>query len=108
VTSSESGEPVDFDGDEGWYTDPYDRHEARWMSVGEPTALVRDGDTESNDPPPATPPVRTPERIRAEGGGPEDGQDLRRADEAESEAIDAEKLRRQFNDAADEGIGRRG
>ena len=31
---------------EGWYTDPYGRHEARWMSAGTPTRLVRDGEVE--------------------------------------------------------------
>ena len=28
---------------EGWYHDPYRLHEARWISDGAPTALVRDG-----------------------------------------------------------------
>jgi hypothetical protein len=35
---------------EGWYTDPYTRHEARWMSDGTPTSRVRDGRTEGFDP----------------------------------------------------------
>ena len=35
---------------EGWYTDPYGRHEARWMSQGTPTRLVRDGSAEASDP----------------------------------------------------------
>jgi hypothetical protein len=26
--------------EEGWYTDPYGRHEARWMSAGTPARLV--------------------------------------------------------------------
>jgi hypothetical protein len=34
---------------EGWCTDPYGRHEARWMSQGTPTELVRDGGAESFD-----------------------------------------------------------
>ena len=29
---------------EGWFSDPYARHEARWMSQGTPTHLVRDGE----------------------------------------------------------------
>ena len=33
---------------EGWCTDPYARHEARWMSRGVPTRLVRDGTVESH------------------------------------------------------------
>ncbi len=38
--------------EEGWYVDPFELHEARWMSDGKPTSLVRDGDVESQDPPP--------------------------------------------------------
>lgn len=38
---------------EGWYRDPWDRHEERWWSAGRATALVRDGDVEGHDPPPA-------------------------------------------------------
>lgn len=38
------------DGAEDWYTDPYGRHEARWMSRGTPTSRVRDGRTEGVDP----------------------------------------------------------
>jgi hypothetical protein len=37
---------------EGWYRDPFGTHENRWFSDGEPTALVRDGRNEGNDPPP--------------------------------------------------------
>ena len=36
---------------EGWYVDPFGVHEARWISDGSPTALVRDGGTESHDAP---------------------------------------------------------
>jgi hypothetical protein len=35
---------------EGWYTDAYERHEARWMSQGTPTSRIRDGDVEGSDP----------------------------------------------------------
>ena len=35
--------------EEGWFTDPFGRHEARWLSFGKPTKLVRDGDVESYD-----------------------------------------------------------
>jgi hypothetical protein len=48
---------------EGWYTDPFARHEARWMSEGKPTRLVRDGGVESFDDPPDEPPTRVPEII---------------------------------------------
>jgi hypothetical protein len=37
---------------EGWYEDPFGVHEARWFSDGLPTALVRDGRSESQDAPP--------------------------------------------------------
>jgi hypothetical protein len=40
---------------EGWYRDPFGIHEDRWMSQGQPTKLVRDGGTESYDPPPDLP-----------------------------------------------------
>ena len=45
---------------EGWYVDPFTRHEARWFSNGEPTALVRDGDVESHDEPPGPLPPGEP------------------------------------------------
>ena len=38
--------------EEGWYTDPFAWHDARWMSAGTPTKLVRDGDVESYEDPP--------------------------------------------------------
>lgn len=44
------------EGDEGWFTDPYGLHEARWMSMGRPTKLVRDGEVESYEEPPDSPP----------------------------------------------------
>ncbi len=37
---------------QNWRIDPYGLHEARWFSQGFPTALVRDGAVESQDPPP--------------------------------------------------------
>jgi hypothetical protein len=69
---------------EGWYQDPYKIHEDRWYSEGTPTALVRDGDVEAQDPPPpgdapAGPLLRS--RAHGEPAGPDD---LRRADEAEA------------------------
>lgn len=33
----------------GWFEDPYGRHEARWISAGVPTSLVRDGTIERTD-----------------------------------------------------------
>ncbi len=41
---------------EGWYTDPWGHHDARWISDGVPSKLVRDGTTESYDDPPDSPP----------------------------------------------------
>jgi hypothetical protein len=67
--------------EEGWYSDPYGLHDARWYSVGRPTALVRDGRTEGKDPPPDGPPPHPPEPLpQAEAP---DGTDLRRADEVD-------------------------
>jgi hypothetical protein len=87
-------------GDEGWFTDPYGRHEARWLSLGQPTKLVRDGDTESYDEVPTGPAVATPVRVEAEGSE-RGGSDLRRADDAEREGpYDASRAR----DAAEEAI----
>lgn len=37
---------------EGWCADPFGRHEARWISNGSPTNLVRDRGVESRDEPP--------------------------------------------------------
>jgi len=37
---------------QNWCPDPFGIHEARWFSNGTPTALVRDGGVESQDPPP--------------------------------------------------------
>jgi hypothetical protein len=44
--------------EEGWYKDPYGLHIDRWMSDGKPTRLVRDGDRESDDEPPASRPTQ--------------------------------------------------
>ena len=68
---------------EGWYTDPYDRHDARWMSDGVPTRLVRDGKVTSSDEPPGGPWVLKPEPWESESNG-DQGSDLLRADAAES------------------------
>jgi hypothetical protein len=70
--------------EEGWYTDPYGRHEARWMSAGTPTKLVRDGGVESYDDPPDEEPSHAATKIVEE---PRPGTDLRRADDVEAEAV---------------------
>jgi hypothetical protein len=40
---------------QGWFVDPFGAHEQRWISQGRPTALVRDGRVEAQDPPPDRP-----------------------------------------------------
>jgi hypothetical protein len=59
---------------EGWCTDPFGRHEARWMSDGVPTKLVRDqkGAESYEDPPDEewtvtpTPILEEPEAVGSE------------------------------------------
>jgi hypothetical protein len=38
---------------QGWFADPFERHEQRYFSAGRATKLVRDGSAESYDEPPA-------------------------------------------------------
>ena len=70
--------------EEGWYTDPYGLHEARWMSMGKPTKLVRDGELESYDDLPASAPRHPAERIEPPPGSVTSANDLR-ADDAATE-----------------------
>jgi hypothetical protein len=72
---------------EGWCTDPFVRHEARWMSDGTPTELVRDGSSESYDDPPDVPWTRDPEPISPVGSS----DSLRRADDAQDEHFDPQR-----------------
>jgi len=58
-TVTGAGGVVDAGHEEGWVTDPFGLHEARWMSDGTPTTLVRDGDVESYDEPPDEEPSPT-------------------------------------------------
>jgi hypothetical protein len=71
--------------EEGWHVDPFGHHEARWISDGTPTALVRDGRIESKNPPPDAPYSGTIQPL-PDASPPEDG-DLVRAEDAESETI---------------------
>jgi hypothetical protein len=66
---------------EGWYQDPYRRHEARWFSDGTPTALVSDHGVESHDAPPDTP--ITEALVPLTETEDEDGSDLLRSDAAD-------------------------
>lgn len=86
---------------EGWFTDPFGRHEARWLSDGTPTSLVRDGDVEGHDDPPDEPPSRVPERI-APPGGPDT---TLRADEAERDYDPQRGVRRAWDVVIDEQSG---
>lgn len=63
---------------QGWYRDPYHVHQDRYFSVGQPTKLVRDADTEAYDPPPMSPPYPLIEVLEYQ---PIDGSALRRADD---------------------------
>jgi hypothetical protein len=72
---------------EGWCTDPFGRHDARWMSAGAPSSLVRDGTTESHDEPPDEEPSVVPERIVPVGGPGS----TRRADDAQLEYFDPQR-----------------
>jgi hypothetical protein len=68
---------------EGWYRDPYQIHDDRWMSAGLPTNVVRDGGRESYDPPPDRPlPEGDLVPSGQAAGEATDESDLRRADDA--------------------------
>jgi hypothetical protein len=71
---------------EGWYRDPFELHTDRWFSDGRPTVLVRDGEQESNDPPPAADYAGP----LTEGAVdvPTDSSDLLRADDPSSKPFD--------------------
>ena len=66
--------------EEGWYTDPYERHEARWFSEGQATKLVRDGGVEAYDDPPEGPPPGVAEKIVIDPPASLGPSDLLRAD----------------------------
>lgn len=57
---------------EGWFQDPWARHDARWFSDGKATSLVRDGRREGNDPPPESGP-QDEQLVRADPE-PQDGE----------------------------------
>jgi hypothetical protein len=87
--------------EEGWYTDPYARHEARWFSDGAPTKLVRDGEVESYDAPPDEEPSQKAERIEPEVAAT-GGSDLIRAGDPQSGG-DIASLEEDMGSAAFEG-----
>jgi hypothetical protein len=71
---------------EGWYTDPWGHHEARWISGGVPTKLVRDGKLESYDDPPDSPPNQTWAPIDPPPGS------VTAADTLRADALEAETM----------------
>ena len=73
--------------EEGWYFDPYRRHEERWFSDGKPTALVRDKGLTSQDPPPEAPYVDEPKLVESASSQAEN--DLRRSAEEPDDTVDA-------------------
>jgi hypothetical protein len=86
VGSRRDDQLADDDAAEGWYRDPYGVHEARWISSGHPTGLVRDGHSEGQDDPPDREPTRpfvpVPDATSSRGG-----RDFLRADDAERQPI---------------------
>jgi len=74
---------------QGWYRDPYRIHEDRYFSDGQPTKLVRDGGAEDYDPPPLGQPVA--ELVEASSTQPNDGNDLRRADDSAAGPVTSDK-----------------
>jgi hypothetical protein len=77
---------------EGWYHDPYGRHEARWLSEGTPTDLVRDGNQMTHDTPPPDAP-QSPLVPWYEDTTDQPDDDLRRADSLEDGSETAASLR---------------
>jgi hypothetical protein len=89
--------------EEGWYIDPFGLHEARWISGGTPTALVRDGGVESQDPPPNDP--ITAVMVPWGADPPNDGGDLKRADDAERQEFNPDAMRDAAERAIDSATG---
>lgn len=88
--------------EEGWFTDPFGRHELRWLSTGTPTKLVRDGDVESYDEPPDEEPTTVPERFEPEVAA-NGGADMIRAGDPTSGGEDLASLNQRMTDGALEG-----
>lgn len=87
--------------EEGWFTDPFGRHELRWISTGTPTKLVRDGEVESYDEPPDEEPTVVAERFEPDVA-PNGGADLARVGEGSGQD-DMATLNKRMEDAALEG-----
>src|SRR5258708_34532110 len=91
--------------EEGWFTDPYERHEARWFSQGRGTKLVRDRGVETYDEPPDGPPTGVAEKIVIDPPAFLGPSDLLRADDAELEDFDRKEATRAAVDAFDQSGG---
>ena len=89
--------------EEGWYVDPFGRHEARWMSAGTPTSLVRDEGIEGQDPPSGTPIAE--EMVPWAPGPAAGGDDLKRADDVERRVLDPNAMTEQAEEAIDSATG---
>lgn len=83
---------------QGWYQDPFRRHEHRWFSEGRATSLVRDGEAESDDVLP-TEEYDGP-LVAAEAAELADGGDLLRADERADDRASRRSLVQAALDAA--------
>jgi hypothetical protein len=92
-------------GPEGWFTDPYELHEARWFSQGQATKLVRDCGVETYDEPPEAPPAGIAEKIVIDPPARLGPSDLLRADDAELEEFDQKRVARTALDAFDQSEG---
>jgi len=77
---------------QGWCTDPYARHEARWFSRGLPAALVRDRREESQDRPPEGSPTVAPVEIHVDTAS-SFGSDLVRADDVTRSPYDPNTIK---------------
>ncbi len=73
---------------EGWCTDPFELHEARWISAGTPTKLVRDGSVENYEPVPSAAPSALPVPMCGRAAASH-GADLLRSDRAVPDARSA-------------------
>jgi hypothetical protein len=87
--------------EEGWYTDPYELHEARWFSQGRATKLVRDGGVEAYEDPPDGPPTGVAQKIVIDPPASLGSSNLHRADDAELEDFDPQKETRAAWDSFD-------
>lgn len=77
---------------QGWCTDPYARHEARWFSQGVPRGLVRDGRKESQDLPPQGSPTVASSKIDVDTSS-SFGSDLVRADDVTHSPYDPKEIK---------------